>query len=170
MEDKTAKPCLIVSACLMGYKVRYDCLDKKNDYIINELSKRFELIPVCPEFESGMGTPREKIKLYQYEGEIKVVGTESRTDYTDTIKEFSRKKLKEISEKWKITGAILKSKSPSCGIRNVPVHNLNGDILYIDKGLFVFILSSEYPDLPVIDDQEIEDQKKLEAFLNRVNK
>jgi uncharacterized protein YbbK (DUF523 family) len=165
MEDKNAKPCLIVSACLMGYKVRYDCRDKKNDYIVNELSKRFHLIPVCPEFESGMGTPREKIKLYEYEGEIKVVGTESRIDYTEGIKEFSRKKLKEITIDWKISGAILKSKSPSCGITNVPVHNLNGDFLYDDKGLFVIVLTLEYPNILLIDENEIDNKEKIEAFL-----
>ena len=46
-----------VSACLMGEKVRYDGQHKLDRYITDTLSKWIEFVPVCPEFELGLGVP-----------------------------------------------------------------------------------------------------------------
>jgi len=48
-----------VSACLLGEKVRYDGGHKHDRYITDTLGRFFTFVPVCPEVESGMPTPRE---------------------------------------------------------------------------------------------------------------
>ena len=48
---------VLVSACLLGEKCRYDGKSKPNEKVI-ALSEKYELVPVCPEVEGGLSTPR----------------------------------------------------------------------------------------------------------------
>ena len=48
---------IIVSACLAGYRCRYDGKTVPNDEIV-ALVKRGEAIPVCPEMLGGLPCPR----------------------------------------------------------------------------------------------------------------
>ena len=48
---------VLVSACLLGLKVRFDGLSKENKEIL-DLINDFEFIPVCPEIMGGLSTPR----------------------------------------------------------------------------------------------------------------
>ncbi len=57
------KPTLGISACLPGQPVRFDGGHKKARYITQKLSEYFELMPVCPEVEAGLGVPRPTIQL-----------------------------------------------------------------------------------------------------------
>jgi uncharacterized protein YbbK (DUF523 family) len=49
-----------ISSCLLGEKVRFDGGPKLDRFIPDTLSKFFEWVPVCPEVEAGLGTPREE--------------------------------------------------------------------------------------------------------------
>jgi uncharacterized protein YbbK (DUF523 family) len=40
-----------VSSCLLGNHCRYDGLGSKYDFITDQLSEYFELVPYCPEVE-----------------------------------------------------------------------------------------------------------------------
>ena len=53
------KPRVGVSACLLGENVRYDGRHKLDPDMVDTLSQYFELVPVCPEVEMGLGVPRE---------------------------------------------------------------------------------------------------------------
>lgn len=57
------KPILDVSACLPGQPVRFDGGHKKARHITQTLSEYFELMPVCPEVEAGLGVPRPTMHL-----------------------------------------------------------------------------------------------------------
>ena len=41
--------------------------------------------PVCPEFEMGLGVPREPIQLERNNGQIRLVSIEARVDHTKTM-------------------------------------------------------------------------------------
>ncbi len=47
-----------ISACLLGREVRYDGGHKRDRSILATLGRRFELVPICPELELGLGVPR----------------------------------------------------------------------------------------------------------------
>ena len=47
-----------ISSCLLGQEVRFDGGHKRDRFLTDELAPFFEWIPVCPEVEIGMGTPR----------------------------------------------------------------------------------------------------------------
>lgn len=99
---------LLISACLLGVRCRYDGLIKPLSEI-PALLEKYELIPVCPEQLGGLKTPREPSEI---SGE-KVL-TNSGVDVTA---EYIRG-AEEALRLGKLLGAkkaLLKAKSPSCG-------------------------------------------------------
>ena len=80
-----------VSSCLLGQNVRYDG-GNKADPIVQALGRVFRWIPLCPEVEVGMGTPREPVVLVDRKGKppnVRMVGVESATDWTNAMYEFA---------------------------------------------------------------------------------
>ena len=53
---------IIVSACLVGAPVRYDGQTKKNNDVLRLLDY-YDVIPVCPETDGGLKTPRAPSEL-----------------------------------------------------------------------------------------------------------
>ena len=53
---------VLVSACLMGFRCRYDGGTQRLD-CLDDLRKRHVLIPVCPEVMGGLPTPREPSEI-----------------------------------------------------------------------------------------------------------
>lgn len=102
------KEALLVSACLLGEKCRYDGGDK---YCAGAaaLAERYELVPVCPEVLGGMPTPRPPSEIL---GD-RVISMDGR-DVTAQFRTGAERSL-EIARKAGAVKALLKSGSPSCG-------------------------------------------------------
>jgi uncharacterized protein YbbK (DUF523 family) len=108
----------LVSACLVGINCRYDASNAYNEKIF-ELFKKGELLPICPEVLAGLGIPRERIELTGdgvdvLKGRAKAI-TRSGKDVTFDLIEGAKKVLK-IAKVLGIKQAVLKTKSPSCGV------------------------------------------------------
>lgn len=104
---------LLISSCLNGRKTSYKGTASYN-YIVGELLKdRFEFIETCPEVEGGLRIPRPSAERC---GD-RVVTIEGR-DVTDEFQVGAGKAL-EKALKHKIKLALLKGKSPSCGIDTI---------------------------------------------------
>ena len=58
---KISKLRIVVSKCLEFDKCRYNGLSI-NDSIIRSLKDYVEFIPICPEVEIGLDTPRDPIR------------------------------------------------------------------------------------------------------------
>jgi uncharacterized protein YbbK (DUF523 family) len=67
-----------------------------------------------------------------------------------------------------IHGYIFKSKSPSCGINNVPVFNQQNEIIETTSGVFVSAILKHYPKLPITDEVALANASQLNAFLQQV--
>ncbi|PLY04213.1 MAG: DUF1722 domain-containing protein, partial [Desulfuromonas sp.] len=52
-----------ISACLLGEKVRFDGGHKHDRFLTETLGRYVEYVPVCPEVEVGLPTPRETLRL-----------------------------------------------------------------------------------------------------------
>ena len=48
---------ILVSACLLGKNCKYNGGNNENKLVIS-LSKDYEIIPICPEVDGGLSTPR----------------------------------------------------------------------------------------------------------------
>lgn len=100
---------ILVSACLVGLHCRYDGKTSVNDELV-ELVLKGEAIPVCPEMMGGLPVPRIPAERV---GD-KVINKEG----MDVTKEFTlgAEKTLDLALINKVEKAILKSKSPSCGV------------------------------------------------------
>lgn len=100
---------ILVSACLLGIDVKYDGTNNKNDKVL-EYIKDKEVIPVCPEIMGGLSTPRIPSEII---GD-KVINKEG-VDVTNNFYKGAEETLK-LCKLFNIKKAILKKKSPSCGV------------------------------------------------------
>ena len=103
---------IIVSACLLGTPCRYDGISKPCDKVL-ALKGKYELIPVCPEQLGGLSTPRPPSEM-QADGSF--INSEG-ADVTANYIRGAEKTLK-IAKEHGCTLAILKEKSPSCGVHS----------------------------------------------------
>ena len=99
---------ILISACLVGDKVKYDGKSNYNP-LIQELLEYYELVPVCPEVEGGLSIPRDPCELVKGR-----VLTQKGRDCTFQY-EQGAEKVYNICMYLGIRVAILKDKSPSCG-------------------------------------------------------
>lgn len=102
----------IVSACLVGKNTKYNGGNNKNNKII-EFLKDKEYITVCPEVSGGLPTPRHPSEIIN----DKVIN-DINEDVTIQFKIGSALEIERV-KMFKATKAILKSKSPSCGVDEV---------------------------------------------------
>ena len=99
---------ILVSACLLGTRCRYDGASKAHPGMA-ALAERHTLIPVCPEQLGGLPTPRPSAER---QGEHVV--TKTGVDVTEQY----RRGAEETLMLCKLLGceaAVLKERSPSCG-------------------------------------------------------
>ena len=99
---------ILISACLVGDKVKYDGKSNYNPKI-EQLLEKYDLVPFCPEVEGGLKTPRtpsERVKDR--------VKTKDGRDVTKNFTTGAELAL-NICLYLGIRIAILKENSPSCG-------------------------------------------------------
>ena len=77
-----------ISSCLLGEKVRYDGGHKLDRYLADTLGQFVEYVPVCPEYECGLGVPRESMRLVGDPGSPRLVTTRTNHDLTDRMEDF----------------------------------------------------------------------------------
>ncbi len=113
---------IIVSACLLGDKCRYDGKGNYNDNI-KFLREHFDIVPICPEQFGGMTTPRDPSEV---RGDT-VVSNKGK----DVTKYFEkgRDDVLNIVKYFHIRKAVLADKSPSCGVKQIYNGRFNGTLI-----------------------------------------
>ena len=106
---------ILISACLLGQNVKYD--GKNNSILENPFIKKLlnlnMLIPICPEVEGGLPTPRVPVEIIDNRA-INQIG-EDKTIFFQT----GAQKALNLCKKHDIKYAILKFRSPSCGSNQI---------------------------------------------------
>ena len=149
-----------VSSCLLGQAVRYNGGHKRNQTVIDLLGDEFEAVPVCPEVEMGMGTPREPVNIVS--GNERLAGVDSGKDWTEAMHSFNTEKLEELAQ-LNLSGFIFKTRSPSCGIQAV-----DPETSETTSGLFARAFMKHFPNIPVIDEEQLQDNQSREKFISLV--
>ncbi len=164
---QTEEPLIGISSCLLGEKVRFNGGHKRNAYAVDTLGQFMKFVPVCPEVESGMSTPRETVRLVRDSDDIRMVAPKSETDYTASMERFSRSKVAAL-EKQNLSGFLLKKDSPSCGVFRVKVYDHNQVPSKTGRGMFAHRLLEKMPLLPVEEEGRLQDPRLRENFIERV--
>ncbi len=161
------KPCVGISPCLLGKKVRYDGGQRRNRYITDILGKYFAWIPVCPEVEYGLGIPREPMQLVGDRAKPRIVTISTGIDHTDGMVKWVENKLVEL-EKEDLCGFIFKSKSPSSAIRGVRIISPSGVECGVGPGIFGGAFIKHFSLIPAIDDEQLGNPVLRKDFLEKV--
>src|SRR6185295_110664 len=156
-----------VSTCLLGEHVRYDGGHKHDRFLTETLGRFFEWVPVCPEVEVGMGTPREAIQLVARDGETRLVGVRSEKDHTRAMRDYARRRVAALTDAG-LSGYVLKKDSPSCGWERVRLRHENGQVTRTGRGLFATALAERFPNLPVEEEGRLSDPRLRENWIERV--
>ena len=156
-----------ISACLLGEKVRYDGGHKRDPYLVEILGQYVEWVPVCPEVELGLGTPRETLRLVRIGEDVRMIMTETGQDHTEGMRAFAARRVRELA-KQDLCGYILKKDSPSCGMERVRVFDVNGVPAKAGRGLFAEVLLKHFPNLPVEEEGRLSDPRLRENFIERI--
>jgi uncharacterized protein YbgA (DUF1722 family)/uncharacterized protein YbbK (DUF523 family) len=156
-----------VSSCLLGTQCRYDGGGSRDSFVVNELSKYFELVAYCPE-EMVFGTPRESMRLVDVDGDIRVISNKEQTDVTEKL-EYISKILAVKAFDDNLCGFVFKAKSPSCGIERVKLYQNNSNMCEKKAvGLFAQAVVEKQPLLPIEEDGRLNDPWLKENFLMQI--
>lgn len=114
-------PKILVSACLLGQKVRYDGSDNLQTHPRLQMwITAGNVVTICPEMAGGLPTPRLSAEIQAQKTGSDVLNgwasihTNDGADVTAEYCEGARKTL-ALAQKHAVRVAILKARSPSCG-------------------------------------------------------
>jgi uncharacterized protein YbgA (DUF1722 family)/uncharacterized protein YbbK (DUF523 family) len=156
-----------ISACLLGEQVRFDGGHKRDGFLVDTFGKHVEWVPVCPEVEIGLGTPRETLRLEAIDGRIHMVMPKSGRDLTGEMRAYSTRRAEALAGE-DLCGYVLKKDSPSCGLFRVKVYDRHGSPTRSGRGLFAAALVERCPGLPVEEEGRLSDPRLRENFVERV--
>lgn len=124
-----------ISACLLGASVRYDGGAKPCEEV-RELARKVDVLRVCPETASGLPVPRPPAE--QREGRVFLA------DGRDVTEDFARGADVSLAavRRSPVSLAVLKAKSPSCGVGLVYDGTYTGKLV-AGQGVFAERLARE---------------------------
>lgn len=163
MQKEYPRPKIVVSECLGFAGCRYNGQTIPDNFV-DKLKKYVDFLPVCPEVEIGLGTPRDPIRIAEVDGTTILYQPASGRDLTDNMIRFVDKYLTQLTE---IDGFILKNRSPSCGPGDVKIY------MGMDKstmtsrgsGFFGGAVLDRFPQAAIEDEGRLKNFQLREHFL-----
>jgi uncharacterized protein YbbK (DUF523 family) len=144
---------ILVSACLLGEKVRYDGGHKRDLLLMETLGPFVEWVRVCPEVDGGLPVPREAMRLEGDPKHPRLVTKRTGIDHTAHVAWWAEARLEELSGLG-LCGYICKKNSPSCGME--------------PAGIFTRMFLERFPLLPVEEEGRLADPMRREKFIQRI--
>ncbi|MCM1514361.1 MAG: DUF523 domain-containing protein [Anaeroplasma bactoclasticum] len=103
---------VMVSACLLGQKCKYNGKNNLNADLVEYL-RSYTIVPICPEVQGGLSTPRMPSERY-----FEKVVTKDGQDVTEAFQLGAIIAL-QLANQQDCKVAILKKNSPSCGFGEI---------------------------------------------------
>lgn len=136
---------IVVSACLLGRNCKYNGGNNLCPAVC-EFVEGHQVIPVCPEVLAGLGVPRTPVEIVN--GQVK-------TKDGLSVDGPLRKAVADIMQQLQgqnIDCVILKSRSPTCGVRQVYDGTFSGTLV---NGSGVLAQALKDAGYKVIDSEEL---------------
>ena len=168
-DDGFGRPRLVLSKCLEIEACRYNAQTIRSG-VVRLLEPHVEFVAVCPEVEIGLGVPRDPIRLVSAEegaGPLQLVQPSTDRNLTDRMTAFSHGFADATGA---VDGMVLKSRSPSCGIKDVKVYAGAEDAPATGKGagLFAGIMMERFPTVAIEDEGRLTNAGIRHHFLTRI--
>jgi uncharacterized protein YbgA (DUF1722 family)/uncharacterized protein YbbK (DUF523 family) len=162
------RPVVVLSQCLELEPVRYNGVVIPYK-LVRALQRHVDLVPVCPEVGMGMGVPRDPIRVAEVDGVERLVQPSTGIDWTDPMVAFIDGFLGTLGE---VDGFLLKTRSPSCGPKEVPVYrNAEPKAMKTGRsrgGFFAEAVLARYPGLAIEDEGRLNNFGIREHWLTRL--
>jgi uncharacterized protein YbgA (DUF1722 family)/uncharacterized protein YbbK (DUF523 family) len=160
------KPAVLISKCLGFDACRYNGVTIFNNFV-ESLKPYVNYITVCPEVEIGLGVPREPIRVVSDKGILRLIQPATARDITENMHDFCTTFLSSLKS---IDGCLLKSRSPSCGIKDVKMYPRMEKSASIGKGsgFFGAAVIDHFLHLPIEDEGRITNFRIREHFLTKL--
>ncbi|MBQ7346041.1 MAG: DUF523 domain-containing protein [Oscillospiraceae bacterium] len=113
---------VLVSACLLGRNCKYDGGNNYDEKVAAFLEGK-EVIPVCPEMLAGLGVPRTPIEI------VEGVLMDRCGVCVDAALREAVARIGEMIRGEGIDCAVLKSRSPTCGVKQVYDGTFSGKLV-----------------------------------------
>lgn len=113
---------VLVSACLLGRNCKYNG-GNNYDPKVEQLLKGHVPVEVCPELMAGLGVPRTPIEIVN--GEVK----DRNGNSVDVALRRAVERIVSQVRREGIQCAILKSRSPTCGVRQIYDGTFSGTLI-----------------------------------------
>lgn len=113
---------ILVSACLLGRNCKYNGGNNLNPQVV-DLLKNHVAVEICPELMAGLGVPRTPIEIVN--GEVK----DRNGNSVDAALRRSVDMILSQVRREGIRYAILKSRSPTCGVYQVYDGSFTGTLV-----------------------------------------
>ncbi len=161
------QPRLGISQCLLGDPVRYDGGHKRDPFLTDVLTPLVEWIPICPEVEAGLGTPREAMRLVGDPQSPQLVTIRTGIDHSKILQTFSQHRIGEL-QPLDLDGYVFKKNSPTCGMQHVKVYTNTGHPTLQGTGIFAAVCQKAFPLLPMEEEGRLNDPRIRDNFIERV--
>ena len=159
---------ILVSACLLGEKVRYDGGHKRDLFLNETLAPFVEWVRVCPEVDCGLPVPREAMRLVGDPKHPRLITNKTGIDHTERMERWAAARLEELSG-LDLCGYICKKDSPSSGMERVKVYGGGGGApARTGAGVFTRMFMERFPRIPVEEEGRLTDPVLREMFVERV--
>ncbi len=122
--EQFVKPTIVVSKCLEFEHCRYDG-SMISDLFVRKLKDYVNFIPLCPEMEIGLPSPRQALGIMETDQDEVLIFSQTGEPITEQMVTYANDKMEEL-KKIEVDGFILKSRSPSCGIKDVKIYKTYG--------------------------------------------
>jgi uncharacterized protein YbgA (DUF1722 family)/uncharacterized protein YbbK (DUF523 family) len=155
-----------ISSCLLGKQVRYDGGHKLDHYLVDTIGQYVEWVPVCPEVEMGLPTPRESMRLVGDPENPRLIAPKSGTDHTERMVAWARGRVNELADEG-LHGFVFKKDSPSSGLHRVRVYSESGMPQRTGTGMFAREMRRSFPLLPMEEEGRLHDARLRENFIER---
>jgi uncharacterized protein YbgA (DUF1722 family)/uncharacterized protein YbbK (DUF523 family) len=161
-----AKPKIAASKCLEFAACRYNGAMISSEFV-RRLEPHVEFLPVCPEVEIGLPVPRDPIRIVKEGGVERLLQPETGRDFTKAMTTFASSFLDSLGP---IDGFLLKSRSPSCGIKDVKRYPSMRKGAAVSKGAGMFggAVLDRFRQCAIEDEGRVMNQRIREHFLIRI--
>ena len=167
--EQFARPTIVVSKCLEFEHCRYDG-SMISDVFVRKLKNYVNFIPLCPEMEIGLPSPRQALRIIEQDGNEKLIFSQTGESLTFPMESYTKEKMNDLKSS-DVDGFILKSRSPSCGIKDVKVYKTFGRSSSLPrktKGFFGKAVTQEFGQLVIEDEGRLLNYEIREHFCTRI--
>ena len=156
------RPRVVISRCLGIERCRWNGAVIQSAEV-EMLRPHVEFVDVCPEVEIGLSVPRDPVRIVRTRDVDSLVQPATGRDVTAEMNTFARQRLASIGP---VDGFLLKSRSPSCGLKDTKVYPQEGPSVALGRtlGFFAREACRQFDGIPAEDEGRLTNFRIREQY------